>query len=146
MSNLVCNDCGTCCINVSAPRHIEPHSSCCYCGERVEVKIAPNQVIKAGTIIGELTDMPMTYKAFDPLATDGTQYARVVLEWDVCTDDAGRIKNWSGLWGCGPNTTQAYLCGKFSLRDINDGDIGIINAARASGMPIRIVNNIVYIG
>lgn len=146
MSNLICNDCGNCCIDIAFPRQVTPASSCCYCGEMIEIKIAPNQVIKAGTILGGITAMPKTYKAFDALAQDGTQVAKVVLVYDTCTDDAGRIKNQSGLWGCGPATTQAFICGKFRLSEIADGDIGVINAAKASGLPIREIDGWVYLG
>lgn len=146
MANMVCDSCGKCCINVSAPRRVLASQSCCYCGEMLGVGIAPLQVIKAGTILGELKDSKGTFKAFDPYATDGSQIAKGILYHDVCTNEAGNITNWAGVWGCGPNEVPMYICGKFDLRDVAEGDVGTINAARASGLPVREISGWLFLG
>jgi len=149
MAIFSCTDCNGCCIDVAAPKKLFISESCCFCGEETEILIAPNQVIAAGTILGEITGdangngaIPQTYKAFDKDATDGTQKAKVILKYDTCTDEKGQVTNWSGIWGCGRNTTKAYVCAKLDARQI----VGDIEAARASGMPIRVINGWAYYG
>lgn len=148
MSTPNCPGCQDCCIDVAYPRQLQCHNlDCCYCCKEVEVKLAPNKCYAAGSALAEISGdvngvgaQPGVYDIFDPQASNGLQHALVVLKYDIQTDANGRIA--AGLWGCGYFTTKAYVCGTFALGDLNFD----WRAAKASGLPIRVINGIAYLG
>jgi hypothetical protein len=76
----------------------------------------------------------LRFAAFDPLATDGTQLPRGILQYHVQTNDQGDVINrYFGFLGlgldCGPKYTNMYVCGIFRLQDI----VGDVASAAASG-------------
>src|SRR5260221_6240114 len=105
---------------------------CCGCCH-VPILLAANVDILAGTILGQRT-ADLRFVPFDPLAVDGSQQPRVILQYHVQTDDQGNvIDRYFGFLGlgldCGPKYTNGYVCGIFRLQDI----IGDVASAAASG-------------
>lgn len=104
---------------------------CCGCCH-VPILIAPSQDLMAGTILGQRTS-DLRFAPFDPLATDGTQLPRGILQYHVQTDDQGNVINrYFGFLGlgleCGPKYTNMYICGIFRLQEL----IGDVGAAAAN--------------
>lgn len=104
---------------------------CCGCCH-VPVLLAPNQDIKAGTILGQ-RESDLRFVPFDPLASDGSQLPRGIAMYHAITDNDGNIVDryfgYLGLsLGCGPLYTNMYICGIFRLQDII-GDVASASAA-----------------
>lgn len=104
---------------------------CCGCCH-VPILIAPSQDLMAGTILGQRTS-DLRFAPFDPLAVDGTQLPRGILQYHVQTDDQGNVINrYFGFLGlgleCGPKYTNMYICGIFRLQEL----IGDVGAAAAN--------------
>lgn len=111
---------------------------CCGCCH-IPVLLAPNQDLKAGTILGQRSS-DLRFVPFNPEATDGSEQPRGILHYHVITDADGRVTGrYFGMLGlgldCGPLYTNMYICGIFRTQDL-DGDL---NAAIATGQFGRIV-------
>lgn len=89
------------------------------------VKIAASQTYAAGTIVGEVTASPGTYKAYATGNVDGTQNPMGILQYAVTTDGSGNITNFSEQ---GPTGTYApiYTKGTFKVSDLTGLDAGAI--------------------
>lgn len=142
---LMCPTCGSdCCINLAVPRRIYPRceNQCC----NFAMKVAKCQAMPAGQLVAELKDSPRTIVPFNPDGTDGSQFAIGALSEDFATNDKGqRILSTMNPPYCGPNEVEMYACGRFKRKDIQ-GDDNYIAAARASGLPIRVIGGEVFIG
>jgi hypothetical protein len=146
-TNNECVNCGQdCCFDVRQPRRIECQQ-CCYGCCEVDVKLPPDYCIKAGDALGAIQGdengvggQPMTYKRFNEMATDGTQYPVVIAKYDAQTDSRGRIKY--SIWGCGDFVTKAYACGTFRASDLQQD----YRKLSANGMPVRYINGMIYFG
>lgn len=105
---------------------------CCGCCH-VPVLLAPNLDLQAGTILGQRT-ADLRFAPFDPLATDGTQTPKGILQYHVQTDAEGNVVGrYFGMLGlgldCGPKYTNMYICGIFRTQDL----VGDVASAAAAG-------------
>jgi hypothetical protein len=94
---------------------------CCGCCH-VPILLGPNLDIPAGTILGQRTT-DLRFFPFQPLAVDGTQLPRGILQYHVQTNANGDVINrYFGHLGlgldCGPKYTNMYVCGIFRIQDI----------------------------
>ncbi len=94
---------------------------CCGCCH-VPILLGPSLDLKAGTILGQRTS-DLRFFAYDPLAVDGTQSPRGILQYHAQTDVNGNIINrYFGYLGlgldCGPKYTNMYVCGIFRIQDL----------------------------
>lgn len=106
---------------------------CCGCCH-IPILVAPNQDLLAGTLLGQRT-ADLRYAPFDPLAVDGTQLFRGILQYHVTTDANGDVINrYFGYLGlgleCGPKYTNMYVCGIWRLQDL----IGDVASAAAASL------------
>jgi hypothetical protein len=60
-----------------------PQMTPCACRRRV--RLAANASYPAGTLLGELNASPGVYAAYNSQASDGTELARGILEFDCAT-------------------------------------------------------------
>lgn len=99
-----------------------------YTGDRLVPLIAPEEARRLhvslavgtyakGTLLGEVTATPGTYRAYADANTDGSQTARAILEYAVTADASGNI---TALGDRGPTTktTPAYRGGTFQATDL----------------------------
>lgn len=87
-----------------------------------------------GTILGEVTATPGTYKAYASGNTDGSQNPACILAYDVQTDasanitfsaTAGQVGDTQGVqYPCAP----AYMAGTFQTADLVQSGAGSIDA------------------
>jgi len=109
--------------------------------ETVTVNIAPSLTLAAGTVLGELTATPGTYKAYATANTDGSQVPKGILMYPVVTDASGNITN-QGDFGSTFKTTPMFLNGTFKTASLTGLDAGamttlgghLIAGTLASGM------------
>lgn len=59
--------------------------------QRTNVQIVPSVTLALGTVLGELTATPGTYKAYASGNVDGSQTPKAILEYAVTTDASGNI-------------------------------------------------------
>jgi len=57
----------------------------------LNVAIVPSVTLVKGTVLGEVTATPGTYKAYAAANTDGSQVAKGILEFSISTDASGNI-------------------------------------------------------
>lgn len=57
----------------------------------LDVAIAPSLTLARGTVLGELSGTPGTYKAYASGNTDGSQIPKGVLAYGVTTDASGNV-------------------------------------------------------
>lgn len=67
------------------------------------VNLAPSLVFAKGTLLGELTATPGTFKAYASGNADGSQIPKCVLRYDCATDAQGFI-----TYGGGPAGTSEH--------------------------------------
>lgn len=94
---------------------------CLYsCGPccTVATKILPDQVLVAGTLMGQ-RDSDLLWGAFDPNASNGLQIPRGVLRYDITTNECSQIMNYVVAFfaGCQPMYTNVYYEGSFRIED-----------------------------
>lgn len=111
---------------------------CCGCCH-LPILLAPDLDLKAGTLLGQRTS-DLRYAPFDPLAVDGTQLFRGILQYHVITDEDGNVVHrYFGHLGlgldCGPLYTNMYVCGIFRLQDL----VGDVASAAAAGL-LRLID------
>lgn len=117
---MACENCQPCETQLCEPKRIK----CVYsCGCCCHIPVVPGANINAlaGTIMAEKTSDKKWYP-YDPNATDGTQYPRGVLEYDLVTDSSGDVQvNGYGhtMFGphCPPNYINVYICGTFRTEE-----------------------------
>lgn len=77
-----------------------------------------------GTVLGEIAATPGTFAAYNSSHTDGTQYAKVVLTYDVTTDADGNVTLSSTAgqigdeWGGTDQGAPVYFAGTFNTGDL----------------------------
>jgi hypothetical protein len=91
----------------------------------VNVKIAASQTYAAGTVVGEVTASPGTYKAYATGNVDGTQNPTGILQYAVTTDASSNITSTSE-WGFTSLATPMYIRGTFRTQDLTGLDAGAI--------------------
>lgn len=93
-----------------------------------------------------------TYKAYSAAATDGSQFPRGILQYDVSTDASGNITltdisgQAGGEWGQTSKTAPMYISGMFQIEDLPLTGTGALdgNAVRAAGW--RMVEGSIALG
>lgn len=109
--------------------------------ETVAVNIAPSLTLAAGTVLGELTATPGTFKAYASANTDGSQVPKGILMYPVVTDASGNITN-IGDFGMVLKTVPMFLSGTFKTASLTGLDANamtvmggrIISGTLASGL------------
>jgi hypothetical protein len=96
------------------------------------VNLPASVTYAAGTILGELTATPGTFRAYVTGAADGSQVPKAILKYACATDAAGNI-TFGGAAGnafglpaekCAP----AYWAGTFRTTDLVGLDAGAVTA------------------
>jgi hypothetical protein len=77
-----------------------------------------------------------TYKAWDEYGTDGSQFAKAILEYDCATDSSGNI-TFGGASGGGDKgqtwpVAPAFIKGSFATADLVQSGVGMICAANVA--------------
>lgn len=85
--------------------------------EQRAVNIAPSLTLAKGTVLGELTATPGTYKAYAAANTDGSQVPKAILMYPVTTDALGNVTG-IGDFGATYHTTPVYVSGEFKTTDL----------------------------
>jgi hypothetical protein len=93
---------------------------------RITVKLPASITYAAGTVLGELTATPGTFKAYASGNADGSQEPKVLLEY-ACTTDAAGLITWGGgeFYEKQPGA-PAYYCGTFACADLVGLDAGAV--------------------
>lgn len=113
--------------------------------ETVAVNIAPSTTLAAGTLLGELTATPGTFKAYASGNVDGSQVPKGFLMYPVVTDASGNITN-IGDFGMVLKTVPMFLSGAFktaSLTGLDANALTVMNGHVISGV---LANGIVRFG
>jgi len=118
----------------------------CYRGNDallIRVRLPASQTYVKGTVLGELSATPGTFKAYASGNSDGSQVAKAILAID-CVTDASQNVSFGGAagspWGETEPSAPAYISGYFSCAELTGLDAG---AASALG---RVVNGTVSAG
>jgi hypothetical protein len=94
------------------------------------VNLPASVTYAAGTVLGEVTASPGTYKAYATGNSDGSQNAALILADDVKTDSSGNVfigGQTTGSYSVGPSkTARAYRSGEFDTRDLVGLDAGAV--------------------
>jgi hypothetical protein len=99
----------------------------------------------AGTVLGEVTATPGTYKAYASGNSDGSQVPKVLLEYPCTVDASGNISQ-PGDVVTTRLDTPAYFAGTFKCSDIVGLDAGALTAAGwrlISGATVAAANAVV---
>src|SRR5438270_679742 len=81
-------------------------------------KLAPSLTLAKGTVLGQITASGL-YKAYASGNADGSQTARVILQYAVTTDASGNVTD--DIGGISP-TAAAYEGGCFDWSDLTGFD------------------------
>lgn len=117
-----------------------------YQPKRQGVKL-PNSVTYArGTVLGEITASPGTFKAYASGAVDGSQNPKAILEHDCATDASGNITlgptAGGSEWGQTQPYASAFYAGDFATGELvgldataitNSGGWRLLNGTVTSG-------------
>ena len=116
------------------------------------VNLIASTTFAAGTLLGELTATPGTYKAYASGNADGSQVPKVVLRHACVTDASGFITYGDGPAGAGQDgippaskSTSAYMSGIFKTTDIPNLDAGAVTALAARIVSGNLANGILVI-
>lgn len=94
------------------------------------VKLPASVTYAAGTVLGEVTATPGLYKAYATGNSDGSQNARVILEYKCVTDASGNIN--TDEWGVGQLTAPVFTTGWFKTEDLVGLDAGAVTGLGGS--------------
>lgn len=97
-------------------------------------KLAPSLTLAKGTVLGQITASGL-YKAYASGNADGSQKARVILQYAVTTDAGGNATD--DIGGISP-TAAAYMAGCFNYSDLTGFD-----AQAATDLGARFINGAV---
>ena len=101
------------------------------------VNLIPNTTFLKGTLLGELTATPGTFKAYATGNVDGSQVPKCVLRYDCVTDASGFVTLGGGPAGTSEHpgektrSVDAFFSGYFKTTDIVGLDAGAITAMGA---------------
>lgn len=113
--------------------------------ETVAVNIAPSTTLAAGTVLGELTATPGTYKAYASGNTDGSQVPKGFLMYPVVTDVNGNITN-IGDFGMVLHTVPMFLSGAFKTASLTGLDAAGLTALSGRVISGTLANGIIRVG
>jgi len=86
------------------------------------VNIAASATIAKGTVLGELTATPGTFKAYASGNSDGSQVPKCIMQYDVVADASGNITVGTVAggtdWGETFPSVPAYFSGAFRTTDL----------------------------
>jgi hypothetical protein len=131
---------------------LDPFMEPAEAGE-LPVNLIPNTSFVRGTLLGELTATPGTFKAYASGNSDGSQTPKLILRHDCVTDASGFITYGSSITaGQGQDgapvqskATDAYYCGIFKTTDIPNLDAGAVTALGARIISGNLANGIIAI-
>jgi hypothetical protein len=110
---------------------------------KVNVQLIASTTYAAGTVLGEVLATPGVYGAYVAGHSDGTQTAKVLLEYACVTDASGNITQQDGEWGAVYSSTSAYLP---TRRQWNAADIVGLDAAGLTALGGVISEGIISAG
>jgi hypothetical protein len=99
------------------------------------VNLAPSLNLARGTILGEITATPGTFKAYASGNSDGSQFPTAILIYDCQTDASGNITFSSsagqvgGFFGQTEKAAPVYQSGFFQMADLVGLDANCLTAA-----------------
>ena len=97
-----------------------------------------------GTVLGEITATPGTYKAYAPAAVDGSQTARVILRYG-CTVDANGNLTLVGEWGQTQKFAPAFMQGYFRTQELVGLDAAAVGQLAGTLVEGTVTNGIIAI-
>ncbi|HEV7213706.1 MAG TPA: head decoration protein [Chloroflexota bacterium] len=89
------------------------------------VAIVPSVTLAQGTVMGELTATPGTFKAYAVGNADGSQVAKGILQYAVTTDASGNV-TLAGEFGQTSKAAPIYFSGSFRTQDLVGLDAGAV--------------------
>lgn len=98
------------------------------------VSLAPNLTLLKGTVLGELTATPGTFKAYASGNADGSQVPKCILRYDCVSDATGNITLGGGPAGTAEHPGQtsknvdAFFSGYFKTSELVGLDAGGLTA------------------
>lgn len=116
------------------------------------VNLIASTTFAAGTLLGELTATPGTFKAYASGNSDGSQVPKLVLRHACVTDSTGNITYGGGPAGVNQDgilpaskNTSAFMSGIFKTTDIPNLDAGAVTALGARIVSGNLANGIIAI-
>ena len=122
---------------------------------KTAVQLAANLTLARGTLLGEVTATPGTYKAYASGNADGSQFPTAILKYDCVTDASGNITvspttgTVGGAFGQTQKVVTAYNSGMFAMADLVGIDANALTAAgwrRVSGATGQYTVGVVALG
>jgi hypothetical protein len=114
------------------------------------VALAASTVYAAGTVLGEVTATPGTFKPYASGNGDGSQVAKAILQYACATDGSGNITlggaATGGPWGETRLTAPAYFAGIFRCADLTGLDANAVTNLSGHLINGSITTGIVRIG
>lgn len=102
--------------------------------KRMNIALIASTTFAQGTILGEVTATPGTYKAYASGNVDGSQVAKCILEYGCSTDASGNITI-DGEWAATYKSVSAFLPNQglsYSLGDLTGLDATALTALGGS--------------
>jgi hypothetical protein len=102
---------------------------------RHHVKLGNSVSLAAGTVMGELTASPGTFKAYASGNADGSQNPKGILEFACATDGSGNITVGSTTAGAQGFTTTAKSCPVFFRGCFSTAELTGLDATALTNSP-----------
>lgn len=132
-------------------QRLDPFMEPTEAGE-IAVNLIASTTFAMGTLLGELTATPGTYKAYASGNVDGSQVPKLILRHACVTDASGNITYGGGPAGSnqdgiGPSSkvTDAFYSGIFKTTDIPNLDAGAVTALGAHYLSGNLASGIIVI-
>jgi hypothetical protein len=112
---------------------------------RHNVKLPASVVYAKGTVLGELTATPGTFKAYASGNADGSQTPKAILEYDCATDAGGNVTLGGAAgsqWGGTIPAAPAFFQGAFATGDL----VGLDATALTNNNAWKLLNGTVSSG
>jgi hypothetical protein len=94
--------------------------------KQIHVKIPVSTTIVRGTILGELTAAPGTFKAYATGNVDGSENAKAIMAYDVVSDASGAIKIGGAEHGETSPSCPVFIQGFFRTTELTGLDTGAV--------------------
>ena len=122
----------------TSPQHTFSNSETVYPFFRAEeahilnVALAPSLTLEKGTILGEVSATPGTYKAYASGNTDGSQIPKLILRSSVTTDGSGNVTR-AGEHGATYKHAPAYFPkGAWRTQDLTGLDANALSVLQGA--------------
>jgi hypothetical protein len=113
---------------------------------RHNVKLPASVTYARGTVLGEITATPGTFKAYASGSVDGSQNPRAVLEFDCATDASGNVTMGGAAggseWGATLPAVPAFFQGTFATAEL----VGLDATALTNNSAWKLLNGTVSSG